>query len=71
MTPTPEDLAVFVGDLGDELLLPALWLVRHAALGSILRSYEPDEGLLEIVDDRLFRADRQLYDFVQERMEEN
>ncbi len=69
--PTPEDLAVFVGDLEDELLLPALWLIRHSGLGAILRSYEPDEGLLEIVDDRLFRADRQLYDFVQERMEEN
>lgn len=71
MRPTPEDLAVFVGDLEDELLLPALWLVRHTALGAILRSYEPDAETLEIVDDCLFRASRQLYHYVQERMEEN
>lgn len=71
MRPTPEDLAVFVGDLEDELLLPALWLVRHSALGAILRSYDPDEETLEVVDDRLYRADRSLYEFVQKRMKEN
>ncbi len=71
MRRTPQDLAVFVGDLEDELLLPALWLIRHSGLGAILRSYKPDERALEIIDDRLFTADRRLYDFVQERMEEN
>ncbi len=70
-TLTPEDLAVFVRGLEDELLLPALWLVRRSALGAILEFYEPAEQTLEIVDDRLFTQNRPLYDLVQERMEEN
>ncbi len=71
MRPPPDDLAVFVRDLEDELLLPALWLLRRSGLGAILESYEPDEGTVEIIDDRLFTKNRRLYDFVQERMEEN
>ncbi len=71
MTPVPNDLVVFVRGLEDELLYPALWLVRRSGLGAILESYEPDEGTLEIIDDRLFTEHRRLYDFVQERMEEN
>ncbi len=71
MRPTPRDLAVFVRELEDELLLPALWLIRHSGLGAILGSYEPDEGVLEIIDHRLLTENRPLYDFVQERMEEN
>ncbi len=70
-TPTPEDLAVFIRGLENELLLPALWLVRRSALGAILELYEPDVQALEVVDDRLFTQNRPLYDFVQERMEEN
>ncbi len=70
-TPTPEDLAVFIRGLENEFLLPALWLIRRSALGAILELYEPAEQTLEIVDDRLFNQNRGLYDFVQERMEEN
>ncbi len=62
---------MFVRSLEDELLLPALWLVRRAGLGAILDSYEPNERALEIIDDRLFTKSRRLYDFVQERIEEN
>ncbi len=68
---TPEDLAIFVQGLDDDLVLPALWLVRRGVLGAILRLYEPDAQSLEILDDHLFTHNRRLYDFVQERMEEN
>ncbi len=71
MRPSPEDLAVFVRGLEDELLLPALWLVRRSGLGAILRSHEPDGRAVEIIENRLFSENRPLYDFVQERMEEN
>ncbi len=71
MRPTPEDLAMFVRGLEDELLLPALWLVRRSGLGAILEAYEPADRTVEIIDDRLFTENRPLYDFVQERMEEN
>lgn len=71
MRPPHQDLAVFVQGLEGELLLPALWLVRRSGLGAILESYEPDEGTVEIIEDRLFRKNRRLYDFVQKRMEEN
>ncbi len=71
MRSTPNDLAVFVRGLEDELLLPALWLVRRSGLGAILESYEPDERAVEIIEDRLLTKYRLLYDFVQERLEEN
>ncbi len=66
-----EDLAVFVQGLEDELLLPALWLVRRSGLGAILESYKPDGRVVEIIEDSLVTKNRRLYDFVQERMEEN
>jgi hypothetical protein len=71
MRPAPSDLAAFVQGLEDELLLPALWLIRRSGLGAILTFYEPDERAVEIIDDRLFTSNRRLYEFVQERMEEN
>ena len=71
MRPVPEDLVVFLRGLEDELLLPALWLIRRSGLGAILRFYDPDEGAIETLNDRLFRENRELYEFVQERMKEN
>ena len=54
-----------------DLLLPALWLVRRGGLGAILNDFQPDQQALEILEDRLFTQNRALYDFVQQRMEEN
>lgn len=71
MRPTPDDLAAFVRGLEDDLLLPVLWLIRRSGLGAILSLYEPDERKLDVIDDRLFSQSRDLYDYVQERMEEN
>ncbi len=71
MSPTPEDLAVFLRSLSDELLLSALWLVRRSDLGAILEHYEPDESVLELIEDRLFTSNRKLYEFIQDRRAEN
>ena len=72
MSPTPEDLITFLRGLGDDLLLPALWLVRRSDLGAVLEEfYEPEERMLELVEKRLFRQDRQLYEFVLGRRTEN
>ena len=71
MRTTPQELAAFVRGLEDDLLLPALWLVRRAGLGEILSFYEPDKQALESINDRLLAQNRPLYDFVQERMKEN
>ncbi len=57
--------------LEDDLVLPALWLIRRFALGAVLDPYQPDEGLVDRVEDRLFTEARPLYDFVQERLREN
>lgn len=67
----PNDLAVFLQGLDDKLLLPALWLVRRSGLGAILDTYEPDERAVARIEDLLVATNRQLYDFFQERMEEN
>lgn len=72
MRPTPKDLVTFLRGLGDDLFLPALWLVRRSDLGAVLEDlYEPDERLLELVEDRMFTKDRQLYEFVKSRRAEN
>ena len=71
MTPTPQELAAFVRGLEDDLLLPALWLVRRAGLGEILSFYEPDQRALETINNRLLAENRPLYEFVRERMKEN
>ncbi len=66
-----DDLADLIRGLEDELLLPALWLIRRTGLGAILELYEPDEDAREILEVRLLTQHRALYDFVKERMEEN
>lgn len=71
MFPTTRDLVVFLKSLEDELLLPALWLVRRSDLGALLDDQPLDERLLELVEDRLFTQDRRLYEFVMERRREN
>lgn len=71
MNPTPENLVTFIRGLTDDLLLPALWLVRRSDLGAILEFYEPDESLLEAIEDRLFAQACDLYHFVQDRRTEN
>ena len=72
MSPTPEELITFLRGLGDDLLLPALWLVRRSDLGAVLDEfYEPDKRMLELVENRLVRKDRQLYEFVVSRRTEN
>ena len=71
MRPAPEDLAVFVRGLEDDLLLPALWLVRRAGLGVILRSYEPERKAIELIEDRLFTEQRPLYELLRDRIQEN
>lgn len=72
MSPTPKDLAAFLRGLGDDLFLPALWLVRRSDLGAVLEDfYEPDERVLELVEDRLFTQDRRLYEFVKGKRTQN
>ncbi len=71
MRPAPEDLVAFVRGLDDDLLLPALWLIRRSGLGAILSSYEPDERAVDMINDRLFKEDHRLYEFVQKRLKEN
>lgn len=72
MIPRAEDLAVYLRGLGDDLFLPALWLVRRSDLGAILEeSYEPSDRVLEMVEDRLFTQNRQLYEYVVGRRAEN
>ena len=68
---SPKDLVSFLRSLSDELLLPALWLVRRSDLGAIMEHYEPDESVLELIEDRLFTSNRALYDFVVNRRAEN
>ncbi len=71
MRPAPQDLVTFVQELEDDLLLPALWMIRRSGLGAIMELYEPDKQAVEIIEDRLCTENRPLYEFVQERMEEN
>ena len=71
MTPAPEDLKLFVQGLEDGLLLPALWMIRRSGLGAILETYEPDQTVVDVIEDRLFRSHRPSYEFVQKRLEEN
>ncbi len=66
-----EDLVAFLRNLDDALFLPALWLVRRSDLGAIMEDYEPDESLLELIEDRLFTQDRNLYEFIHQKREEN
>ncbi len=71
MSPTPQDLATFLLTLRDDQLLPALWLVRRTDLGTVLEHYEPEERALELIEDRLFTQNRDLYRYVQDRRTEN
>ncbi len=68
---SPKDLVSFLRSLSDELLLPALWLVRRSDLGAIMEHYEPEENVLELIEDKLFTSNRALYEFVVNRRAEN
>ena len=67
----PMDLVVFLRSLDEDLLLPALWLIRRSDLGAIVEDYDPEESVLELVEDRLFTGNRALYEFVVNRRAEN